>query len=413
MVASRGQLGLAAAQGTDKGRRSRRGHDGLDGQLVVEPRGSRSSERIASRALEVEHRRVRRAQLRLEATGSPTTSLSIAQWGLHNTGQFGGKAARTSTRPRPGTSRPAASVTVAVIDTGIAYKHPDLVGNIWTNPGDPVNGIDNDGNGFVDDVRGIDFVNDDSDPDDDARPRHARRRHHRRRRATTRSASRASTGTRTLMALKFLDENGEGNTADAAEAIDYAVAHGARVVNASWGGPAFSQALYRRSSAPASAGCCSSPPRATRASTPTRRPTTRPPSTSPTSISVAATDRSDQLLDFSNYGAHVRRPRGAGRRRSTRRSRRSAGASGYATFSGTSMAAPFVSGAAALYLSQVPDAHASTRCATRCCSGRPPADAGGKDRQRRPAERRADARRRSVARRPRPARDTTPPSAFP
>ena len=47
------------------------------------------------------------------------------------------------------------------------------------------------------------------------------------------------------MALKFLDANGEGNTADAANAIDYAVSHGARVINASWGGPAFSQALYQ------------------------------------------------------------------------------------------------------------------------------------------------------------------------
>ena len=67
-----------------------------------------------------------------------------------------------------GRAPPAADTLVAVIDTGIDYTHPDLAANIWTNPGEIAgNGVDDDGNGFVDDVHGYDFANDDGDPMDD------------------------------------------------------------------------------------------------------------------------------------------------------------------------------------------------------------------------------------------------------
>ena len=73
------------------------------------------------------------------------------------------------------------SVTVAILDTGIKLDHPDLAANVWTAPGEiPGNGIDDDGNGYVDDVHGWDFYNGDNDPTD-LRPRHPRLRDRRRR----------------------------------------------------------------------------------------------------------------------------------------------------------------------------------------------------------------------------------------
>ena len=64
-------------------------------------------------------------------------------------------------------TRGSSTVKVAVIDTGLETSHPDLAANVWTNPGEiPGNGIDDDGDGLVDDVRGWDFVNNDPVPDD-------------------------------------------------------------------------------------------------------------------------------------------------------------------------------------------------------------------------------------------------------
>src|SRR5262249_9769887 len=92
-----------------------------------------------------------------------------SMWGLNNTGQTGGTPDADIDAPEAwdvttGSSR----VVVAVLDTGVDYTHPDLAANIWTNPGEiPGNGIDDDHNGYVDDVHGYDFVNNDPDPMDD------------------------------------------------------------------------------------------------------------------------------------------------------------------------------------------------------------------------------------------------------
>src|SRR3990172_5208849 len=100
-------------------------------------------------------------------------------WGLHNLGQTGGTPdADIDGLEAWDVETGSPSVVVGIIDTGIDYNHPDLATNIWTNPGEDLdgngivdasdfNGIDDDGNGFVDDLRGWDCINDDNDPIDD------------------------------------------------------------------------------------------------------------------------------------------------------------------------------------------------------------------------------------------------------
>ena len=90
-------------------------------------------------------------------------------WGLHNTGQFvNGTADADIDAPEAWeTTTGSASVTVAVVDGGVAYGHPDLAANIWSNPGEIAgNGIDDDGNRRIDDVRGWDFIDSDNSPRD-------------------------------------------------------------------------------------------------------------------------------------------------------------------------------------------------------------------------------------------------------
>src|SRR5262249_24965189 len=91
------------------------------------------------------------------------------QWALNNTGQTGGTPDADIDAPKPwDVFTGSAGTIVAVIDTGVDYRHPDLAANMWTNPGEIAgNGIDDDGNGYVDDVHGYDFVNNDGDPMDD------------------------------------------------------------------------------------------------------------------------------------------------------------------------------------------------------------------------------------------------------
>lgn len=139
----------------------------------------------------------------------------------------------------------ASDVIVAVVDSGILYTHEDLAANMWRNPGElPNNGNDDDGNGIVDDVYGINAVNGSGDPMDDG----DHGTHVAGIIGGVGNNGKGITGVAwnvKLMACKFLDSDGYGYTSDAIESIDYARRMGAQVINASFGGEEYSNALFQ------------------------------------------------------------------------------------------------------------------------------------------------------------------------
>ena len=164
-------------------------------------------------------------------------------WGLdNNTNDINGPEAWDLTTG-------GSNAVVAVIDTGVNYNHVDLAANMWTNPGEVAgNGIDDDGNGWIDDVYGIDTVNGDADPmDDQGHGTHVA--------GTIGAVGNNAIGISgvawqtQIIACKFLDQSGSGYTSAAITCLDYLldlkVNHGVNLVatNNSWGGGGFSQAL--------------------------------------------------------------------------------------------------------------------------------------------------------------------------
>jgi subtilisin family serine protease len=271
---------------------------------------------------------------------------------MANTGQLGGTAGADISASGAWDVATGGDVTVAIIDTGIDADHPDLRANIWHNPNEVQNGLDDDGNAMIDDINGVDYANGDTDPSDDAG-------HGSHVAGIVGAEGDNGVGVAgvswrvRLMALKFLDGNGEGNTADAANAIDYAVDHGARVVNASWGGPAFSQTLYEAVQRAADRGVVFVAAAGNEGNDSDASPDFPAAFDLPNVISVAASDRNDQLLPYSNYG-HGSVDIAAPGDDIYSTVPPEVDPSGYANFSGTSMASPSVAGAAALYLSHAP-----------------------------------------------------------
>ena len=170
---------------------------------------------------------------------------SLSIYHRNNTGQSGGTpGADISAVEAWDITTGSSSVLVAVIDEGIQITHPDLAANIWLNPGEIVgNGIDDDGNGFIDDINGWDFFNNDNSVFDGASDDHGTHVA-----GTIGAVGNNGTGVTgvnwnvTIMALKFLGPTG-GSTSDAISAIEYAADKGVRVTSNSWGGGGFSQAL--------------------------------------------------------------------------------------------------------------------------------------------------------------------------
>jgi subtilisin family serine protease len=175
-------------------------------------------------------------------------------WGMHNTGQTGGTPDADIDAPEAWDLAKNSDVLVGVIDTGVDYNHVDLSTNIFVNAGEIAgNNIDDDGNGFVDDVRGWDFINNDNNPiDDNGHGTHVS--------GTIGAIGNNGVGvvgvcwTVKIMPLKFLDAGGFGNTGDAIEAVEYATMMGAKLTSNSWGGGGFSQGLFDAIQAAGNAG---------------------------------------------------------------------------------------------------------------------------------------------------------------
>lgn len=166
-------------------------------------------------------------------------------WGLHNVGQTGGVVDVDIDAPEAwDVTRGNRDTVVAVIDTGVDYRHPDLAGNMWVNTAEHAGtpGVDDDGNGFVDDIHGYDFFNRDGDPLDD----HNHGTHVAGTIGAIGDNALGVTGIAwdvQIMAVKFLNARGSGSLSGAIEALNYAVANGASISNNSWGDYSFSLAL--------------------------------------------------------------------------------------------------------------------------------------------------------------------------
>ena len=265
-------------------------------------------------------------------------------WGLDNTGQTGGVADADIDAPEAWDLATSSSVIVAVIDTGVDYGHPDLAANMWSNPGEiPANGIDDDGNGFIDDVHGWDFANNDSDPmDDEGHGTHCA--------GTIGAVGNNGIGVAgvcwnvKLMALKFLDASGSGAVTDAIDAIAYATQMGAKVLSNSWGGGGYSQALKDAIAAADGAGALFVAAAGNDYGNDNDANGFYPASYDNSNvIAVAATTDGDGLAAFSNIGA-VSVDLGA----PGQSIYSTVPDGGYGTKSGTSMATPHVAGACAL-----------------------------------------------------------------
>jgi subtilisin family serine protease len=284
-------------------------------------------------------------------------------WNFRNVGQYGGVSDADIHALAGWDIRTSASnIVVAVIDTGVRYTHEDLAANMWVNSGETgvddqgrdkaTNGVDDDGDGYVDDVHGINTLLNNGDPNDDyGHGSHVA--------GTIGAVGNNNVGVAgvcwrvQLMACEFIDSQGDGSISDAITCIDYARSKGAKIINASWGSYSFTSAALRdainsiRDAGIIFVAACGNNANDNDAN-----------SLYPASygydnvIAVAATDRSDALAFFSNFGAstvHIAAPG------SPVFSCWNGSDSDYRYFDGTSMAAPHVAGACALVYAQYPN----------------------------------------------------------
>jgi subtilisin family serine protease len=224
---------------------------------------------------------------------TPDDSAFGLQWGLNNSSNVDIDAPQAWSR-----TTGSGSIIVAVLDTGIDLSNPEFAGRIWTNP-DPSGG-----DGYAGDVHGWNFVlNTANVQDDDGHGTHV-------------SGILAAAGNNALgvagvdwnariMPLKVLDSNGSGSNDAMVGAIHYAVAHGARVINASWGGGPYSQAVADAIGFAGSHGVVFVTAAGNDGTNDDSTPFYPASYRLPNEIAVAAVGRSGTLPGFSNFGART------------------------------------------------------------------------------------------------------------
>lgn len=289
------------------------------------------------------------------ANESATTDpLFNQQWALVNNGSGGGrKDADINILVAWEHSKGSKDIIVAVVDTGVDYLHPDLMDNIWINEGEiPGDGVDNDGNGYIDDVHGYNMLFRNSEVMDvDGHGTHVS--------GTIGALTNNNIGVAginwnvRIMAIRTVPGEGDETDADVIESYIYAAKNGARVINCSFGKSESSTAVKDAIDEVGKVGVLVVAAAGNEGNNVDENPSYPAAFTSTNLLTVAATTKKDSLILWSNYGVESV----------------DIGAPGvsiistvpdnsYAVYSGTSMATPHVVGAAALLLSINPDLNA-------------------------------------------------------
>jgi subtilisin family serine protease len=276
-------------------------------------------------------------------------------WALHNHGQNNEVADADIDALEAWNLLTSAETLVAVIDSGIRVTHEDLVDNLWTNPGEiPGNGVDDDHNGYVDDVHGINALDGDTHLTDTMGHGTA---------IAGIIGALGNNGKGTvgvawrvqIMVCKFFDQGREGSISGVIECLNYARIKKAKIVNASWVDTDYSQALYSALNRARSAGMIIVAAAGNGTLDIDVSPIYPPAYNLDNIVTVAASTRTNTLANFSNYGAQAVHLAAPG---TDIYGPWLGGDNEYAYFNGTSMAAPFVTGSLALLWTRYPnDSH--------------------------------------------------------